>query len=161
MLASYGGHLKHAAAMKCWEELWVKHRWLVALLDRRAWSFAERWSRRRLSRARSYHAHYWALARHAGSDGLVFFRFIEFYGPQRYLAVRVLGLRSAALRRANYAFTAGFPRLYAAYLLRASSEGFVVIVVREKPAWRNLPFATRLPCDLPIPLGREPFLRPH
>jgi hypothetical protein len=36
-------------------------------------------------------------------------RFIEFYGPQRVLAERVLGLRRAYLPRAGYGFLAGFP----------------------------------------------------
>lgn len=32
MLASYAGHLKHGAAMGTWKTLWVKHRWMEALL---------------------------------------------------------------------------------------------------------------------------------
>ena len=166
MLASYAGHLKHGEAFKTWEEMWAKRPWLRVLLERQGWSVIERWSRRGMHRARTFHSQYWRLARSAGDDSLVFFqvgRFIEFYGPQRFLAVRNLGLHLTALRRAGYAFTAGFPkRLYAAYIIRAIREGFVVIVVREKPAWRNTsPLATRLPCNLLIPLGREPFLRAH
>ncbi len=112
MLASYAGHLKHGAAMGAWEELWAKHRWLRALLERRAWSFVERWSARGVNRARNFRSQYWRLACHAGNDSLVFCqvgRFVEFYGPQRLLAARALGLRSVTLPRAGYALTAGFP----------------------------------------------------
>jgi len=93
-LASYGGHLQHGAAFKVWEEIWARRAWLQALLERRGWSFAERWSRRGLFRARSLHGQYWRLARYADDHTLIFFqvgRFIEFYGPQRFLAVADLG----------------------------------------------------------------------
>jgi len=56
MIASYGGHLRHGGAFTIWQELWAKRSWLQALLERRGWAFAERWSRRRLLRARSFHS---------------------------------------------------------------------------------------------------------
>ena len=54
-------------------------------------------------------------------------RFVEFYGAQRLLAERVLGLRRAYLPRAGFAFTAGFPawrwNVYARRALRSRSMG--------------------------------------
>ncbi len=159
MLASYAGHLKHGAAMGAWQELWAKHRWLEALFDRRAWSFAARWSRRGLLRARTFHAQYWRLARHAGHDSLVFFRvgrFIEFYGPQRLLASRILGLRAARMVRGRFALASGFPTsLCEIYLLRAIRWGVAVVVVRQEAARDSRAVATRLASSLLIPLKRE------
>lgn len=126
--------------------------------ERREWSFAARWSRRGLLRARSFHAHYWRLASRAENDSLVFFpvgRFIEFYGPQRLLASRILGLRTACIDRGRFAFTAGFPAgLCENYLLRAIRQGVVVVVVREELARHSHTVATRRPTSLLIPLGR-------
>jgi RNA-directed DNA polymerase len=87
MLASYAGHLRHGAALKDWERVWAAHHWLGALLEQRGWAFVERWSRRGMMRAQSFHAQYWQLVRSAGNDSLIFFqvgRFIEFYGPQLF-----------------------------------------------------------------------------
>lgn len=157
MLASYAGHLKHGAAMGAWEELWAKHRWLEALLKRREWSFAARWSRRGLVRAQSFHAQYWRLASRAGDDSLVFFqvgRFIEFYGPQRFLAVRTLGLHSAALPRAGYAFTAGFPtHLSGLYASRAIKKGLIVLEVRQVSAPIHQGYPPRVPGSVLMPNG--------
>ena len=118
-----------------------------------------RWSRRGLLRARSFHAQYWRLARHAGNDSLVFFqvgRFVEFYGPQRLLASRILGLRAARIDRGRFALTAGFPtRLCEIYLLRAIRQSVEVVVVREEAARGSRSVATRLPSSLLMPLGRE------
>ena len=161
MLASYAGHLRHGAALNAWEMLWAKYRWLGALLERREWSFAARWSRRGLVQAQSFHAQYWRLASRAGKDSLVFFRvgrFVEFYGPQRLLASRILGLRAARIVRGRFALTAGFPTsLCEIYLLRAIRQGVVVVVVREEAARHSRAIATRLPSILLIPLGTEPI----
>jgi hypothetical protein len=157
MLASYAGHLKHGAAMGAWEELWAKHRWLDSLFKRRAWSFTARWSPRGLLRARSFHAQYWRLARRAGDHNLVFFqvgRFIEFYGPQRFLAVRTLGLHSAALPRAGYAFTAGFPtHLFDFYVRRAIRRDLKVVEVRQVSTRLGAQSASSFPCALLMPVG--------
>jgi DNA mismatch repair ATPase MutS len=140
-----------------WKKLWAKHRWLEALFERREWSFAARWSRRGLLRARSFHAQYWRLARHAENDSLVFFqvgRFIEFYGPQRLLASRILGLRAACIDRVRFALAAGFPKsLCEIYLLRAIRQGVIVVVVREETARQSRIVATRLPSNLLLPFG--------
>jgi len=156
MLASYAGHLKHGAVLKVWDALWAKHRWLEALFERREWSFAERWSRRGLLRARSFHAQYWRLASRAENDSLVFFqvgRFIEFYGPQRLLASRILRLRVARIDRGRFALTAGFATsFWEIYLLRALFQGVVVVVVREESARYSRASATRLASTLLIPL---------
>jgi hypothetical protein len=159
MLASYGGHLKHGAAFKTWEEVWAKRPWLRALLERRGWSFAERWSRRALARERSFPSQYWRLARAGGNDSLVYFqvgRFIEFYGPQRLLAVRLLGLRAVALPRAGYAFRAGFPAyLFGVYVRRAIQDGLIVLQVPQlaPPLGKNC--RVRLPSAILIPAGRR------
>jgi hypothetical protein len=59
-------------------------------------------------------------------------RFVEFRGPQRALAERVLGLKRAYLPRAGLAFAAGFPWWFARrYEARALSQGHAVAVVRE------------------------------
>jgi hypothetical protein len=159
MLASYAGHLRHGAAMEAWQELWAKHRWLAALFERRDWSFTARWSRRGLLRARSFHAQYWRLARRAADHSLVFFqvgRFIEFYGPQRLLASRILGLRPARIDRGRFVLTAGFPAsLCEIYLLRAIRQGMVVLVVREDAARHSRAVLSRLPSSLLIPVGRK------
>jgi hypothetical protein len=160
MLASYGGHLKHGAALSAWGDLWGKHRWLGALLERLGWSFAERWPRRGLRRAKSFHVQYWQQASHAGNDSLVFFqvgRFIEFYGPQRLLAAQVFGLRATPINRGRFALIAGFPiTLCKLYLLRAIRQGLSVVVVHEEVARHHRSSANRVPCSLLIPLGRVP-----
>ena len=138
-LASYSGHLRHGATWRSWTGVWDRYPWLGALYAHRGWSLEARWSGRCSGRAPSLRSQYAAVLRHAGNDSLVFFevgRYIEFYGPQRLLAVRVLGLRRVRLRRACYAFAAGFPRrLCGAYLRRALGQGFKVVWVPQvRPA---------------------------
>ena len=92
MLASYAGHIKHGAAngslgQSCGQSIagWGRFRAARVGVCR---ALVETLL---CYRARSFHAQYWRLARRAGNDSLVFFRvgrFIEFYGPQRFLAVR-------------------------------------------------------------------------
>ena len=65
-----------------------------------------------MMRAESFHSQYWQLVRPRQPTSLIFFqvgRFIEFYGPQRFLAVRALGLRAVAMDRGRFAIMAGFP----------------------------------------------------
>jgi DNA mismatch repair ATPase MutS len=73
--------------------------------------------------------------RHAGPDSLVFCqvgRFVEFYGPQRERAARVLRLVRVRMARGGYGFSVGFPAsLRGAYLSRAVRAGYVVADVRE------------------------------
>jgi hypothetical protein len=138
-----------------WDELWVKRPWLRALLEQRGWSFVVRWSRRGLLRPRSLHGQYWLVVRHADDHTLVFFpvgRFIEFYGPQRFLAMRTLGLRSALLPCGSYAFTAGFPkRLSVIYLLRAIRQGVTVFTMRQVSWQLECGPAKRVPCAVLLP----------
>jgi len=126
-------------------------------LKRRAWSFTVRWSPRGLLRARSFHAQYSRLARHADDHTLLFFqvgRFIEFYGPQRLLASRILRLRAARIVRGSFALAAGFPTsLCEFYLLRAIRQAVTVVVVREEAAQHNRAVLTRLASTLLIPVG--------
>ena len=158
MLASYAGHLKHGPALKSWEELWVKRRWLGALFERRGWCFVERWSRRRLLRARSFHSQYWRLASRAGDQSLVCYqvgRFIEFYGPQRYLAVRALGLRAVGMDRGRFAIIAGFPTcLSDFYIRRAIQRDLTVVAVGQVSSRPGAAFASRLPRAVLIPVGQ-------
>jgi hypothetical protein len=57
-------------------------------------------------------------------------RFIEFYGAQRLVAERVLGLRPVYLPRAGYGFAVGFPRRLAyEYARRAMQAGLAVLLV--------------------------------
>jgi RNA-directed DNA polymerase len=157
MLASYAGHLKHGAALKAWEETWATRPWLGALLERRGWSFVERWAGRAMSRARSFHSQYWRLAGSGGNDSLIFFqvgRFIEFYGPQRVLAVQALGLRPVAMGRGRFGIIAGFPaRLFDLYVRRAIQRDLKVVEVCQAATPLGAQFASRLPCALLIPLG--------
>ena len=135
VVASYSGHLRHGRAMRAWNGVWQRHPWLAALFERRGWAFDERWPERAIARARCFRSQYWELVRRAGEHCLVFCRvgrFIEFRGPQRALAERVLGLKRAYLPRAGLAFAAGFPAWLARrYEARALSQGHAVAVVRE------------------------------
>lgn len=155
VLASYSGHLQHGAAWRAWEALWAEYPWLTALFEHRGWALKERWAQRPIARAPSFQAQYWRLASHAGHDALIFFqvgRFIGFYGPQRLIAMRTLGLRGVALPRANYAFTAGFPvHLTALYTVRAVRQGRIVVEVQQAPTTLRQGCALRLPCTVVIP----------
>ena len=79
-------------------------------------------------------------------------RFIEFYGPQRLLAVQRFGLRTVPLSRASFAFTAGFPKwLSVIYLLRAIRQGVAVFTMRQLPGQLECGPAKRVPCAVLIP----------
>ncbi len=138
VVASYSGHLGHGQAMRAWEAAWDRHPWLAALFARRGWQVAERWPRRRIAAARRFQGQYWALVRRAGENSLVFCqvgRFVEFRGPQRVTAERVLGLRRTYLPRGPYAFTAGFPVRWSGYYKRrAIAQGLTIVEVPERPA---------------------------
>lgn len=57
-------------------------------------------------------------------------RFVEFRGPQRLLAERVLGLRTARIPRGGFALVCGFPRrLAACFRERALTRGMAVAEV--------------------------------
>lgn len=154
-LASYAGHLRHGATRRDWDPTWAQHPWLVALFTRQGWAVRARWPRRRIAQATGLQAQYWRLVQGASDDCLVFFpcgRFIEFYGPQRVVAASALGLRPAALPRAGYAFTAGFPlELSGLYLSRAVRQGLIVLRARQAPALLQHGCIPRLPCTLWIP----------
>jgi hypothetical protein len=78
--------------------------------------------------------------------------FVEFYGPQRFLAGKTLGLDSVVLPQGSYAFGAGFPTFLShIYRARALSQGLTIIDVRQVArALKRGPFP-RLPCSLLIP----------
>ena len=138
VVASYSGHLRHGQAMRDWERAWQRHPWLGALFARAGWAVEERWPQPRIVQARRFQGQYGALVRRAGEGCLVFCqigRFVEFRGPQRALATRVLGLRRAYLPRGPYAFTVGFPvHLSGYYQRRAIEQGLSVVEIREGPA---------------------------
>jgi RNA-directed DNA polymerase len=130
-LASYAGHLRHGAAWGDWVRTWADHPWLSLLMRREGWAFAVRWPQRHP--ARRFRDRYAQTVRSAGDDCLTFFRvgrFIEFYGPQRLLAERVLLLRRVYLPRAGYGLAAGFPVWLAArFAQRALHQGYAVVAL--------------------------------
>lgn len=156
VLASYAGHLQHGLALRQWEETLKRYEWLSALFQRCGWALEKRWQERRILRARTFNSQYWHLTSNANSDCLIFCQvggFIEFYGPQRSLAMKSLGLRAAALPRGDYFFRAGFPvYLSHIYKARALRQGLTVIEVRQVPTALNRGLRPRLPCTLLIPL---------
>ncbi len=155
VLASYAGHLQHGLGLRQWEETWKRHGWLSALFQRSGWLIEKRWNDRGILRARTFNSQYWQLIRKANSDCLVFCqvgRFIEFYGPQRFLAIKTLGLRLAALPRGSYEFRAGFPTFLShIYKARALRQGFMIVEVREVPVPLNRGLVPRLPRILLLP----------
>jgi len=79
-------------------------------------------------------------------------RFIEFYGPQRLLATRVLGLHAVRLSRAGYSFTAGFPQQFChIYISRAIKQGMTVIQVRQLPDVLSKGCKPRIPIAVWMP----------
>ena len=75
------------------------------------------------------------------ADGYLLFarvgRYVEFYGPQRLLAQRVLCLRPVPIARFGWGLTAGFPVWHAArFAARAIDAGAAVILPgdRRRPA---------------------------
>jgi len=132
-LSSYAGHLRHGGAARDWVRVWQRYPWLALLFDRDGWRVVRRWSARAIVE-RNFPRQYWKLVCRARLDCLIFTRvgrFIEFYGSQRLLAERSLGLRTArAPRGACYAFKAGFPaRLASVYRSRAIRSGLSVVDV--------------------------------
>jgi len=129
-LASYSGHLRHGAAFTQWSDLWEMHPVLGALFAPQGWALRWRYPERRVARARSFRTQYAALLCQAG-PALLFCqvgRFIEFRGPQRPRAERVLELRRVYLPRAGFALAAGFPVAQRVeYLQRALRAGEVVV----------------------------------
>ncbi len=155
VLASYAGHLRHGLALRQWEKMWERHHWLSAIFKRCGWVLEERWKGRHILRSRSFVSQYWRLVSRTSSDCIVFCqvgRFIEFYGPQRFVAMASLGLRSTALPRGGYAFRAGFPvYLSNFYKKRALRKGLTVLDVSEVYAPLNRCIVLRLPCSIIIP----------
>jgi RNA-directed DNA polymerase len=131
-LASYSGHLRHGAAYAKWVGLWGRHQWLAGFFVREGddpWPVQARWPERRVGGS-SFSSHYRRLIRHAGRTSLVFF--VEFFGPQRERAARVLRLVRVRMVRGGYGFSVGFPAsLRERYLARAVRAGYVVADVRE------------------------------
>jgi len=135
-LASYSGHLRHGAAWGTWLKLLQRHAWLARVFASSAlapWRVRLRWPEANVGGVR-FSTQYARLIRHAGERALVFCqvgRFIEFYGPQRLIATRVLRLERVAIGRGGFGFTVGFPRrLAATYVPRAVGAGYTVIEVR-------------------------------
>jgi len=132
-LASYAGHLWHGATWGAWSGVWLYYRWLGLLFRQDGWTFSARWADCKHHDALCLRDRYAHVLRGAGEDCLTFCRvgrYVEFYGPQRLMAERVLGLRHVYLPRAGYAFTAGFPVVVAArFVQRALSRGCPVVLV--------------------------------
>jgi hypothetical protein len=155
VVASYSGHLRHGAAMQEWVRAWAAYPWLGALFVREGWAVQQRWAPCRVRRARRFQEQYWQLTRGAEENCLVFCqvgRFIEFYGGQRLVAARSLGLRTVYAPRAAYAFTVGFPvGLSAVYKSRALRAGLGVLDVRQSDSLGVQRCRPRRPVQLLIP----------
>jgi hypothetical protein len=158
-VASYAGHLRHGAAWREWARLWEANPWLTALFERAGWAVAERFPAQRIAGASRFRRQYWNLVHRAGDRCLVFCpvgRFIEFRGPQRPLAERVLGLRTVYLPRAGFAFAAGFPtRLASRYGLQALRQRCAVLEVRESDSVIRA-CRSRVPVAVWWPIGSAP-----
>jgi len=141
-LASYAGHLRHGAAWHAWRQMWRERPWLAALFARRGFDVRERFPLRRIERAHGFHRRYWETVRRAGGRCLVFFPvgcFVELRGPQRLLAERALGLRTARIRRGGFALACGFPRRLAPHFReRALARGLAVADVDARGVPRTL-----------------------
>jgi hypothetical protein len=150
-LASHAGYLRHGAAWRDWARLWDARPWLAALFMRLEWQVRPRWQTRT---PRSFTSAYAALLRRSPAGCLVFLpvgRFVEFYGPQRLPAERVLGLRRARLARGAWAFTAGFHRRHTTrFALRALRRGHMVLLTRDHGGGRS---TYRSPAVLLVPRG--------
>jgi hypothetical protein len=177
-LASSSGHLRHGSAWRAWEAIWTRRPWLAALFARDGWALVPRWPTRSGEPMRRFSAQYWALVGRAGERVLVFFsvgRYVEFYGPQRLLAERALGLRPISLPRAGYGFTVGFPRrLICKYARRATEAGLAVVLVGAGAGVvpggprRRWPVRLLVAADvaarharLPDPAPQEPLRKPE
>jgi len=136
-LASTSGHLCHGSVAD-WARVLAARGWLEAVFERSGWSVEPRWPAESPVAARSFGASYAALMLRLGQRGIVFLqvgRFIEFYGLQRLLALRVLGLRSVGLPRGGFALLAGFPCSIAWRARRAAlSAGLYVLEVERRRA---------------------------
>ena len=139
VLGSYGGHLRHGAAWSDWSRARAAHGWLRFLYRDGGWRQRARWS----AAVRPDHSDprrgYRRFLAAAEGDVLVFLRvgrYVEFYGPQRLLAERVLGLRAVPLARFGWGLTAGFPAWQAArFAARALGAGVAVVLPRaHRPA---------------------------
>jgi hypothetical protein len=151
-LASYSGHLRHGGSWRAWQGVLARHAWLGFAFALDGWQVRPRWKPDAVEATEGFGAAYRGCVRCAGEQCLVFWRvgrFIEFYGPQRLLAERVLGLRRTWLPRGGYAFTAGFPRRLAPhYATRALRAGVAVALVRAPVAagfWPTGPTALLVP----------------
>ena len=157
VLASYSGHLRHGAAFADWLRVWAQHAWLPLLFTRHRWRVGERWRDRTFCRAGSFRRQYAALLRSAGWKCLMFCfvgRFVEFYGPQRLIAERVLGLKRTYRPRGGFAFAAGFPvfRL-PMFRQRALDSGVALVEIREQGADATVGCRRRRMTMLWIPAG--------
>jgi len=149
-LASYCGHLRQGSSSTAWGALRREHQWLDDVFAEVAgdrWHLRLRWPARILRDTR-FARQYTRAIESAGARALVFCqvgRFIEFYGPQRLLAARVLRLVQVRMPRGGYAFGVGFPlRLRTPYIGRAVRAGYMVADVREVESIPGRPVQRRV-----------------
>jgi len=136
-MASYSGHLRHGASWREWRRMLDRRPWTAGLLLQRpeqGWQTGERWPAGILDSKR-FSRQYGRFIRSADERTLIFCqvgRFIEFFGPQRELAARVLRLAQVRMGRGGYAFSVGFPvALRHEFVSRAIRSGVAVADVRE------------------------------
>jgi retron-type reverse transcriptase len=151
VLASYSGHLRHGSSSREWERTWARYAWLPFLFRRSSWDVRARWTGA-ARYGRRFGTCYRCLIRRIPDRCLCFLcvgRYVEFYGPQRLLAERTLGLRRIALPRAGYGFAAGFPvALAGRFAERAMRAGVAVVLARlrrDHPGRRTPLHAILLP----------------
>gem|GEM_PF-2261837 len=158
VIASYAGHFAHSAAARCWQRVWCGLRWLEVLFECQAWRVRYRLDPRRANRCARYWQQYWSLASDGAEHTLVFVQhgaFVEFRGPFRAVAERVLGLRRARLPVGPYLFGAGFPLGCAArYEKLALRRGYGVVHVRECGHRGGGVCKRRIATEVAVPLSR-------
>jgi hypothetical protein len=153
VLASYSGHLRHGGSFGAWQGLLIRHDWLAGVFAVDGWQVGRRWQPAgpvEWEDGLGFGDAYRRAIAGAGDQCLVFWpmgRFIEFYGPQRLLAERVLGLRRRVWPRGGYALTVGFPRrMGARYAALALGDGFSVALMRPRAGgWPRGPEAVLAP----------------
>ncbi len=150
VLASYAGHLRHGSSWRVWARVWGRYPWLPALIDRQAWAVDERWSRRRVTRARRFQSQYWRPAQLAGHilPGRAVYRVLRSPAACRHQCV---GAKHSGAPPRQLCVHSGFPaRLLRPYASRALRQNLIVVEVEQSSELLPRGFMLRLPCTVLI-----------